>query len=248
MVVDFTNPNPNPNPNPPTPDGSIQLTMTMTDSWGDGWEGTVLAIRQNNVVVGTFGNLFTYGTSSGPVYITVVGNVEAQVVVSTLGGYTNEVGFVIKAPNGTIIHQRNSGSSFPFTILFKTFCPIGGCPVLQTVTYKVSTTDSWGDGWEGTVLAFKQDGAVVSTFTLASGSAGGPTDYTFKTLSPVNITVYVLGYYTNEVGFVIRNAAGSVVFQRAPGATFTAGTVLGTFCPECTNLAPVSILQGSKIK
>ena len=58
-------------------------------------------------------------------------------------------------------------------------------------------TDDWGDGWEGTVLAFKQGGAVVSTFTLPSGSEDGPTDYTFKTLSTVSITVYVLGYYTN---------------------------------------------------
>lgn len=95
------------------------------------------------------------------------------------------------------------------------------------MTYKVYTTDGWGDGWEGTVLGFKQDGAIVSTFTLNNGFEGGPTDYSFNTLSKVIITVYVLGSNTNEVGFVIRNAAGAIVFQRNQGNWFYAGMNLG---------------------
>lgn len=61
----------------------------MTDSFGDGWEGTVLGIKQNDTIVGTFGNGFTSGGSSGPVYIVVQGNLETQVVVTTLGSWTN---------------------------------------------------------------------------------------------------------------------------------------------------------------
>ena len=114
----------------------------------------------------------------------------------------------------------------------------GGCAVAPTVTYKVYTTDSWGDGWEGTVLAFQQNGVTISTFTLSAGSSGGPADYTFQKSATVTIKVSVLGYYTNEVGFTIRNAAGSVVFQRNPGTSFYAGNILGTFCPECVNLNP----------
>ena len=147
--------------------------------------------------MGTFGSNFTTGTSSGPVYITVVGNQEAQVVISTLGSWTNEVGFVIKAPNGTTILQRTSGSSFNSTTIFGTFCPIGGCPINPNVTYTLTTSDYYGDGWEGTTLAFKQNGVVVSTFTLAAGSSGGPTSFTFAKLQTVSITVYVLGNYTN---------------------------------------------------
>ena len=156
-------------------------------------------------------------------------------------------GWVIKAPNGTIVNQRSSGYTFTSTILFGKFCPVGGCPVAPTVTYKVYTTDSWGDGWEGTVLAFQQNGVTISTFTLSAGSSGGPADYTFEKSATVTIKVSVLGYYTNEVGFTIRNAAGAVVFQRNPGTSFYAGNILGTFCPECVNLSPVSILAGSDI-
>ena len=35
---------------------------------------------------------------------------------------------------------------------------------------------------------------------------------------------------------------GSVIFQRTSGSKFFANTLLGSFCPECVNLASVSIL------
>lgn len=50
---------------------NINLTIAMTDSKGDGWNGNVLAVKQNNVVVGLFGLNFTSGSTYGPVYITV---------------------------------------------------------------------------------------------------------------------------------------------------------------------------------
>lgn len=30
--------------------------------------------------------------------------------------------------------------------------------------FKISMTDSKGDGWNGNILAFKQDGVIVATF------------------------------------------------------------------------------------
>lgn len=60
----------------------------MTDTYGDGWSGTVLALQQNNAIIATFGSNFTSGTSSGPLYVSVQGNLETQVVVSQLGAWT----------------------------------------------------------------------------------------------------------------------------------------------------------------
>lgn len=104
------------------------LTITMSDSFGDGWEGSILGIKQNGLIAGTFGSAFTYGRSSGPVYLSVIGNVWAQIVVTQLGIFTREVGFVISAPNGTTIHQRTNGVTFGSGTIFATFCPVGGCP------------------------------------------------------------------------------------------------------------------------
>ena len=65
------------------------LTITMADSGSDGWNSNVLAIRQNNKIVGFFGNTFTTGSSSGPVSVIVQGNLATQIVVATLGTKTN---------------------------------------------------------------------------------------------------------------------------------------------------------------
>jgi hypothetical protein len=67
----------------------INLTITMTDSKGDGWNGNVLAIRQNNTVVGLFGSLFTSGSSSGPINIRVNARFETHIVVFRKGSMTD---------------------------------------------------------------------------------------------------------------------------------------------------------------
>ena len=82
---------------------NISLTIMMTDSGGNGWSSNIMAIKQNGVVVGTFGSGFTRGFVSGPIYISVQGDVEVQVGVSTLGTKTEEVGFAIWAFNGSKI-------------------------------------------------------------------------------------------------------------------------------------------------
>jgi hypothetical protein len=77
MQVDFgINPNPYPNPNPnPTPANTtnVILTVTMTDSFGDGWNGNILAFRQNGQVVAKFGDTFTTGFSVAPINFTING-------------------------------------------------------------------------------------------------------------------------------------------------------------------------------
>lgn len=119
----------------------------MTDSYGDGWEGSILGIKQNGMIVGTFGSAFTYGRSSGPVSITIQGSVWAQIVVTQLGSWTSEVGFIISAPNGTIIHQRTNGVTFGSGTIFATFCLNGGCLISPNVAYYLTTRDTAGDGW-----------------------------------------------------------------------------------------------------
>ncbi len=98
-----------------------------------------------------------------------------------------------------MIYTRTPGTSFGTTIIFKTFCPLGGCPVSPTIDYYVTLTDSYGDGWNGNVLAFRQNdtGTVtLQTFTLSSGRTIGPLTYTFKKLITVQIIVNVMGTWS----------------------------------------------------
>ena len=132
----------------------ITLSINMTDSGNDGWNNNVLAIRQNNSILGIFGNGFTTGASAGPVSIIVQGNLATQIVVVTLGTKTNEIGFTVKAPNGTIIHQRTSGATFISTTKFATFCPVSDSANLLTLI--INMTDSGSDGWNSNVLGIRQ--------------------------------------------------------------------------------------------
>ena len=64
MQVDF--PTPMPAPIPPTPQGTVNYVIQLLDSFGDGWNNNILAIKQNGVVVATFGAGFTTGSAYGP--------------------------------------------------------------------------------------------------------------------------------------------------------------------------------------
>lgn len=125
----------------------LTLTITMSDSAGDGWNNNVLAIKQNNSIIGTFGELFVSGDVNGPITINVFGDLNAYIVVSQLGTKTEEVGFILTAPNGTVVHRRNSGSAFTTNTTFLIFCPIGGCPDPNSITLNITMSDAYGDGW-----------------------------------------------------------------------------------------------------
>ena len=57
--------------------------------------------------------------------------------------------------------------------MFLRFCPAGGCPVTNIITYYLTMTDAYFDGWEGSVLAFRQNG-TLQTFVLPTGGVAGP--------------------------------------------------------------------------
>lgn len=75
----------------------LTLTVTMSDSFGDGWNSNVLSIKQNNSIFGTFGDLFTSGSTNGPITINVLGDLNTQIVVFQIGTKSEEVGFIVKA-------------------------------------------------------------------------------------------------------------------------------------------------------
>lgn len=55
----------------------------------------------------------------------------------------------------------------------------------------------------------------------------------------MNVTVYSAGGFSTEIGFQLRNHKGAMVYERVAGGKIYGNIVLGTFCPECVNLAPV---------
>lgn len=114
------------------------------------------------------------------------------------------------------------------------------CAATDQCDFTVNMVDSWGDGWNGNTVSFVQGGNVVAT--VGSGFTSGSTATATITLcsgTPVTIQVGNLGSYSSEVGFSLVSPDGITLFNRAPGASFTASTVFGTvnnvacFTPAC---------------
>lgn len=119
----------------------------MNDSFGDGWNGNILAFKQNNLILGTFGANFTKGNKSGPVSIVALGKFDIQIIVFSFNSRkTSEMGFnvtILSSPTkGTIIYQRAEGTSFTNDTIFFNFCPLGGC--LSTTTLMITMTSQFG--------------------------------------------------------------------------------------------------------
>lgn len=150
------------------------MIVTLSDSYGDGWNGNVLGFKQNRTLISTFGTAFTTGTSRGPFFITVTNNLNIQIVVTTLGRKTEEVGLIVRHPNGTILYIRNSGTAFTATSYFTIFCPNSGCP--NTVDLVITMTDSGSNGWNNNILGIKQNDGIVGTFgnSFLTGNSSGP--------------------------------------------------------------------------
>lgn len=174
----------------------LLLSITLTDSFGDGWNGNALGFQQNSVTVGSFGSTFTTGYSTNLVYVWVFGNQTARLVVTQFGTKTEEIGFIVKAPNGTIIFQRASGTAYTATTLFSTFCPIGGCPITMDLT--ITMTDLYRDGWNGNIFGLNQNGTIVGTFggAFTSGASSGPVIITVLGNIGVQVVVTQFGAWT----------------------------------------------------
>lgn len=52
-----------------------------------------------------------------------------------------------------------------------------------------------------------------------------------------------MGEWTEEIGFVVRNQKNHIIFEHTPGKFISGDRLLGSFCPECSNLYPVSVLS-----
>ena len=182
--------------------------------------------------MGTFGAAFTTGASSGPLYVAVLGNFQTQIFVSTLGTKTNEVGFVVKASNGTTIYTRSNGSTFASTTTFSTFCPLGGCPSTSSYIITITMTDSVGDGWNGNILSIMQNDTFVQSFgeTFTYGMLTEPVYVLVQGNRFAQIYVNQLGSGTPEVGFVVKSPSGTTLCQKSVGTAFYSSTLFPRFC------------------
>ncbi|TVQ06865.1 MAG: T9SS C-terminal target domain-containing protein, partial [Balneolaceae bacterium] len=106
--------------------------------------------------------------------------------------------------------------------------------------YTVQLITSQGNGWNGNVLGFRQDGFIVATFgeDFTDGSEFGPVETPICPDEQTEIVIVNLGIFTNRIGFSVYDPGGGLVFQRDPGEWFTSDPVFYTFYADCGSEVP----------
>ncbi|MGV3460320.1 MAG: choice-of-anchor L domain-containing protein [Flavobacterium sp.] len=120
------------------------------------------------------------------------------------------------------------------------------CPPAQQCNYTFVLRDSFG-GWEGAVLTVRQNGVVVATLNLPSGT--GPTNVNVPLCHgvPFELRWDVAGSFPNEVGIAILNPFAQTIFTKPINTTGNVGSMysgvvdcLNPMCLAPTGLAVVA--------
>lgn len=157
----------------------------LTDSFGDGWNGAEVEIRQNGVAVATLGSNFT----SGSLYqdsVLLCDGFPSQVVVSDLGSWGSEIGIVVTTPYGTNAGTYlNSPTTALGTIMvsFNSNCTAPTCNAPSALALVSSSLTSMDVSWtsNGTGTSWEVEYGPAG-FTPGNGTTA------ITTASPYSIT------------------------------------------------------------
>ena len=166
-----------------------QITITMTDSYGDGWNGNQIIVKEDGTQIGTA------TISSGRNHtVTFEYNPSSDYAFYwTRGKYSSECSFDIEIA-GEMVYRAVTTDCSNYTN-GQLICKNEGSKII------INMKDSYGDGWDGYAITVKKDGVQIGTATI-SGSSGTQTfaydpesDYTFYGNSN--------GTYREEISFDI---------------------------------------------
>ncbi|MFN5324919.1 MAG: GEVED domain-containing protein, partial [Bacteroidota bacterium] len=89
----------------------------LTDSFGDGWNGATMEVRQGATVVTTLGPSFTTG-STIDIPVTLAGNTAYTLFYTNGGTFPSEVGLQIIDQSSTTLYTLSAGAGTPGTTLY----------------------------------------------------------------------------------------------------------------------------------
>jgi gliding motility-associated-like protein len=176
------------------------FVFRMTDSWGDGWNGNTMAIRQLGQTVATIGGTFTAG--GGPINITVAlcSNQPFELFWNTGGGFANEVGVSIIDPLGVQIYNKPFNTGAQGTVLYSgpALCTPPTCPAPTNIVVSGLTIDSGTVTWTDNAGATQWEVIIQPAGTGYPPNGATPTatvstpSYSFSGLnSATSYEVYV---------------------------------------------------------
>jgi len=120
-----------------------------------------------------------------------------------------------------------SESAYSLVYTFSTL----SCDIMDQCDITIIMTDSYGDGWNGGKVAVSNNGIVLGTATISSGTTGSASFF----VCPGSISFsWISGSYDSECSFIVIGAGGDTLYVSP--ATLSAGILMSsdTFsCPLC---------------
>ncbi|MDR2853822.1 MAG: fibronectin type III domain-containing protein [Prevotellaceae bacterium] len=96
------------------------------------------------------------------------------------------------------------------------------CATEDKCTYTLTLNDSFGDGWEGSTLTFKQNGIAVGSRTLNTGHSGTQS---IQLCSGIGTEIFFTrGSSINEIAFILKDMNDVEVFSVIQGQASTLST------------------------
>ena len=183
-------------------------TFNLIDSYGDGWNGGTLAVKQNGITVATLG---LPSGSSATETVNLCHGVSTD-LVWTAGSYPSEASFSLTDPFGAVEFTSSSMSSGTNTV--HTFTPnCSGCAMPADLTVSGVDANSATISWTGTADSYSVEYGEAG-FTPGTGTSTTVTSTTYDLvgLNPAtNYTVYV----TSDCGTTGISSAAIVNFMTA---------------------------------
>ena len=93
------------------PNQQCLYTFRMSDSFGDGWNGARMEIRQNGIVIATIGETFTAGNGPVDVTVSLCTGVPFDLFWTVGGGFPAEVRVQIINPFDQVLYNMNTASA-----------------------------------------------------------------------------------------------------------------------------------------
>ena len=154
----------------------------LINQGGNSWNGALMQVRQNGIVIGTLG--YSMANSIFPTQISICNNVPFDVYWNVAGGAPEQVGLSIENANGDTVYIKQPGFGTPLTVLYSDTslgnCEPATCPspqdLLSSAQSATSAHLSWSEvgnatQWEVCVAAAGSPAPLNNT-PLNTGVAG----------------------------------------------------------------------------
>lgn len=198
----------------------------LTDTFGDGWNGNTMVVRQFGIVIATLGPGFT---GAGPTDITVplCSNQPFELFWNAGGSWAGEVGVSIIDPLGVTIHNKPPGTGTPNSLLYSGVanCTPPTCPQPSNIVVSGVNTNAgtitWADNTSGSATQWEVIIQPVATGYPPAGATPtavvSSTSYSFSGLpSDTPFEVYIRAICDASTLPDPSNWAGPINFSTTP--------------------------------